>query len=85
MGDDQVREIVPFWPHERYASTCATGEFAGYRPRAIGLDDFLSKSLPGLQRDQRLVVIFPGLDMKGAVIGPETLKADLEAECEQYE
>jgi hypothetical protein len=36
-GDDEGHELVPVWPHERFAAACAEGSWRAYEPRAIDL------------------------------------------------
>jgi hypothetical protein len=31
-SDDEGRELVPVWPHERFAAACAEGSWRGYSP-----------------------------------------------------
>ena len=85
VGDSECHEVVPVWPHERYAAACAIDGWAGALPRSIRLDDWLNKWLPGIERDQRLVVVFMTPGSKGAVVTVEALKADLEEELRNYE
>ena len=45
MGDANHTEIVPVWPHPMFAEAFAVGEWLGYEPKRIGLDDWLTKWL----------------------------------------
>ena len=77
-------ELFPVWPHERYAAACASGGWEGTHPAAIRLDDFRAKWLPGLQRDNRRVAVFP-LPQGGSIpVEPERLGADLLDELALY-
>jgi uncharacterized protein DUF2750 len=78
-GDEKGYELVPVWPHERFAMACAAGHWAGYEPRCIPLEQWLERWLSGLQRDQRRVAVFPTPREKGLSVAPERLKQDLEA------
>jgi hypothetical protein len=84
-ADDQGNHVAPFWPHERFALACADGDWAGTEARAISLDDFLTKWLPGLERDQRLIALFPTPEDKGVVVEPRRLLTDLREEEKNYE
>ena len=85
MGDDEGHELVPVWPHERFAASCATGKFVDHEPRPIDLSNWIEKWTPGMQRDQLLVAVFPTPDGKGVPVTPERLKEDLEAELSLIE
>jgi hypothetical protein len=85
MGDDKGREVVPVWPHERYAAACVSGEWKDSEPRPISLEDWMNGWLPGIAKDQRLAVIFRTPMSNGAVVTPEQLKTDLVAELRNYE
>ena len=56
-GTDDGREVVPVWPHERFAAECASDQWEGQKPAAISLDDWMNAWLPGLQRDGRLIAV----------------------------
>ena len=71
---------MPVWPHERFAAACSSGYWHSHQPRSIPLEQWLERWLPGMQRDQQLVLVFPTFNGKGLLVAPEKLKADLEAE-----
>jgi Protein of unknown function (DUF2750) len=85
LGDDEGHELVPVWPHERLAAAYAAARSAADCPRSITLSDWLEKWIPGMQRDQRWVAIFPTPQGKGTPVTPERLKEDLEAELSLFE
>jgi len=85
LGDAGEHEIVPVWPHERFAAACASGDWADNEPRPILLADWLTAWLSGIARDGRLIAVFPTPDSKGPVVTAERLKADLEEELRNYE
>ena len=85
MGDDEGHQIIPVWPHSRYASACAVEEWADTKAELISLDDWMQKWLPGIEKDERLIAIFPVPSNKGIVVSPKRLKTDLEAELSLYE
>jgi hypothetical protein len=84
LAGEAGRKLVPVWPHPRYASACATGDWAGADPAAIPLDEWLAVWLPGLERDGRAVAVFPTPGGKGVVVEATRLRADLEAELSRY-
>ncbi len=85
LGDAEEREVVPVWPHERYAEACASGDWAGHHPRSIPLVEWLDAWLPGIARDGRRVAVFPTPSCKGIVVTADRLQADLEEELRNYE
>src|SRR5712671_3786252 len=52
-------QLVPVWPHANCAALAAEGLWQGYEPKAIPLQDWLDRWLPGMKRDKRLVSVFP--------------------------
>ena len=84
-GDTTGRQLVPVWPHSKYAELCAEGPWAGYQPRSIALDAWLNRWIPGMEEDQRLVAVFPTPSDKGICVEPERLEQDLRAELANYE
>jgi hypothetical protein len=84
-GDDEGRVHVPIWPHEKFASLCANGGWSGCRPRPIDLDAWLERWTPGMERDQRMVAVFPTPGHRGVVVDPQRFADDLSEELSQYE
>lgn len=76
---------VPVWPHQDYAESLATGDWADSAPERIDLDAFRSRWIPGMDNDARMVAVFPTPEAKGVVITPANLEADLSEELAQYE
>jgi Protein of unknown function (DUF2750) len=83
--DDKGYTVVPVWPHERFAAACSSGYWYSHIPRSIPLQEWMERWLPGLQRDQQLVLVFPTFNGRGVPVAPERLKADLEAELARME
>jgi hypothetical protein len=79
------QELVPVWPHHRFAKVCAKSEWAGAEPAAISLDRWLETWTPGLKKDNRGVAVFPVPAGQGVVVTPDRLLDDLSAECGRYE
>jgi hypothetical protein len=82
---DDGTELVPVWPHPRYAQACAEGAWQGAEPAAIPLDRWLEGWTPGMTRDGRMVAVFPVPTGQGVVVQPERLRDDLLQERAQYE
>ena len=76
---------IPFWPEAAYAQACASGDWAGFQPRAIALGDFLSKWLPGMASNDQLAFVFPVPQDRASIAAPADLLRDLQHESEQYE
>lgn len=84
MANGDEKELVPVWPHQRFAEACAEASDHEYAA-AISLTDWLNKWIPGMSNDGRLVAAFPAPSGKGAVVTPERMQADLLLACEKYE
>jgi hypothetical protein len=78
-------ELVPVWPHPRYAQACAVSAWRGAEPAVIPLDRWLEGWTPGMARDGRHVAVFPVPGGQGVVVSPDRLRDDLLEECSQYE
>lgn len=85
MGDKELTETVPVWPHSIYAKACAVNEWSGYTPKSISVDDWLNKWIPGMAKDGRMVGVFPTTQGETVTVDPLKLKADLEEELAKYQ
>jgi hypothetical protein len=85
--DDDGKECVPVWPHERYAAAFATGEFDCCRAEPIEVQRWLNEWLPNFRNDGRRIAVFPVGDgaERGVVVDTQVIEADLRAELAQYE
>lgn len=84
-GDEQGNELVPVWPHERFASACAVSNWKECEPSLIELSVWLTRWIPGILNDRRLIAVFPTPSHRGIIVSPERLKLDLESELLLYE
>ena len=84
LANDEGRELIPIWPHPRYAEACAQGDWAGTEPVAISLEDWAADWLADMETDGRGVSVFPTPDGRTVVVDPGQLLTDLEAELENY-
>lgn len=85
MGDKDREELVPVWPHPLFAEASAVGEWLGFRPKKIDLQEWLDKWIPGMENDHRLVAVFPAAESQTTTASPLKLKSDLEEELGKYE
>ncbi|WP_426086611.1 DUF2750 domain-containing protein [Janthinobacterium sp. PSPC1-1] len=76
---------IPFWPEAAFAQACASGDWMDFQPRAIALDDFLTKWLPGMAGNDQLAFVFPVPQDGASVAAPADLLAYLREESRQYE
>ena len=86
VGTDTADECVPVWPHERFAEAYASSiAGSGFEAKAIELDSFRSRWIPGMTADNRMVAVFPTPQQRGVVVAPERLRRDLDGELALYE
>ncbi|MCH9740226.1 MAG: DUF2750 domain-containing protein [Epsilonproteobacteria bacterium] len=89
FSDSENNEVFPIWSDAKYASFCVNEYWGESNPKKISLNDFLDKWISGLQKDKRLIGIFPlcnssNLADKGVVVSPERLYQDISEELEKY-
>lgn len=82
---DAGRVLIPVWPAEKFALACATGTWEGHAAQAIDLDAWLERWTPGMEKDARLVAVFPSPQDKGIAVEPRQLESDLREELLNYE
>ena len=82
--DDTGDAYLPFWPAAEYATACAVGDWAGYEPRSLTIEEFY-ELLDNLEDDDVLPGVFYTPDDKGVVPSHDQLREDLLAELENYE
>ncbi|HEY2585405.1 MAG TPA: DUF2750 domain-containing protein [Tepidisphaeraceae bacterium] len=88
LGADDGREMVPVWPHARFAAAYAVGDWADREPRAIELSAWIDRWIPGITRDGRAVAVFPTRTAdanRGTVVEPEQMLQDLRGELDMVE
>ena len=81
--DLEGKKLVPFWPKSEFAEICAKGEWDGYIPSKINLDEFLNNWIPGMIKDGLKVAVF-WMDDDSVVVDPKRLLADMNEELENY-
>lgn len=82
LAGDEARDALPLWPHADFAAACALGDWEKAVPQPIALDELLADLIPILEEDGISVAVFPAADGDSAVVEPEDLRRDLEAEIE---
>lgn len=85
VADAEGRIAAPFWPESEFAQLCAKGEFADAKADSVDLEAFVDRWLTGLEKDQRLVAVFPTPNDRGVVVAPNQLLVDLRNAMAQYE
>jgi Protein of unknown function (DUF2750) len=80
-GDDDRRELVPVWPHRRFAEANGQDSWDDTKPFKIDLDRWLAAWTTGLEVEGRFVAVFPLPSQQGIVVSPAHLAEDLMAEA----
>src|SRR5438128_2758158 len=81
---DDGTESIPVWPHRLYAESCSTGAWSDARAASVGIRDFIDKWLSGMEKDQRMVAVFPVEQDKAVVLKPNVFREMLERELAKY-
>jgi hypothetical protein len=84
-GDDSGRQGVPIWPHEDFARLAATDAWTGCQPEPISLEAWLARWIPGMERDNRFVAVFPTPNDKGVAVEPSAFASDLRRAVQDYQ
>lgn len=83
--DSKGHKAIPFWPEKEFAEVCCDAVWKSYEPKAIDLESFLERWIPGMEDDEMLVAVFPTPADNGIFVSAAQLGADLSGEIEQYE
>ena len=84
VGTDDGQQAFPLWPARIYAERCAIGEWAGYEPAEIDVDDLVGELLPRLETDGVLPAVFMTPDARAVTPSIDTLLADLRRELDRF-
>jgi len=84
-ADESGTQLVPVWPHFKFAEMCSNGVWDGFAPKEIPLKAWLERWIPGMLKDKRMVAIFPTPNDKGVSVEPKRFEADLQEELANYE
>lgn len=85
LGDDDDADILPLFPYAEMAEAFreAAG-FGEYQVEMIDVNELLAW-LDDMPADGLMVAVLPNAEFNGAVVEPERLKKDLQAELEKYD
>lgn len=76
---EEFSEAMPVWADAESAKACAVGDWAGYEPTDLTLDNFVDDFIPALDEEGAWVGLNFGPDEQGDVIEPAELGALLRA------
>ncbi len=79
---DEGEEHFPIWSHAELALQWAAGEFADCQPKAVALDEWLEKWLPGMEEDNLLAAVCPNQEGDAIVVAAEELREDIQVALE---
>ena len=82
---NEGRPVFPMWPAREYAYLCVTGEWAGYEPQKINLDDLIEHLLPSLKERETLLGVFYTPTDKGVLPDLEQFERDIRTELAKIE
>lgn len=86
MGsDDDGHPNFQLWPAREYAVLNAVGEWAGFEPSEIPLEDLINELLPKLRRDGVGLGVFRTPEGKSVMPSIDQLEDDLRNEMTRYE
>lgn len=74
--DDQEKQYIPVWPERDLAASFAAGEWEGYEPEHMGLQEFIDW-MPELKEDEIFIGVFPSEEMQAIPIDPMILRKQL--------
>jgi Protein of unknown function (DUF2750) len=84
-GDDASFNILPIWPHPRFAELCIKDGWSDCVVAPIPMDEWLNKMSPMLEKKQTKIAVFQLPEGKGVVVEPERLSADIREELAKVE
>jgi hypothetical protein len=79
------QDVFPLWPAAEYAQLCAAGDWAGYSPREIPLDELFQQLLPRLRDTSTPLAVFYTPRDQGVIPNLEEFEADLKTELDRIE
>jgi hypothetical protein len=85
VADNEGREMLPLWPHERFAQLCATDVWGNSIPTQMDLEQLVDGWVPELCAAGRLIAVFPLPNGPGIPVTPDRLKSDILEERSRFE
>lgn len=79
LGDGE-KKLIPFWPHEAYASRFRATDWSAYAPKEIELGVFLESWIPGMRSAGASPAIFPVGSGSSVLVSLDDLEANLRHE-----
>jgi hypothetical protein len=76
--------VFPLWPAKEYAELCADGDWAGYRPEEIELEELLDRIIPMLREKEILPGVFYIVEGGSINADIDVLEKDLKMELSNY-
>ncbi len=67
-------DAVALWPHPLYAEAMAFGDWAGFRPGLILLEELREEWFPALIENDQLLAVFPVAHHETVLVRPEELR-----------
>lgn len=84
-GKAGLDSVIPVWPEREFAASCSAGEWSGFSPREIPLDDFMVRWIPGATADGNRFAIFPTPNQRAITVENNKLLADIGLENSSYD
>lgn len=84
-GTSDGKAVFPIWPASEYATLCAVGDWAGYAPKEIDMEDLLDGLLPSLIERGTLLGVFYTPEDKGVIPDMSTFESDIRHELSKFE
>ena len=82
---EEARDVIPFWSDRAYAQRAAAGEWAGFVPTLVALDEFIDRWLKGMHEDGALAGTNWDANNCGVEIEPAELARELVAALEEQD
>lgn len=83
VGDNEKR-YLPIWPAKEYAKICVVDEWKNYHPKSIELDDFLTKIVPDLIKNDIFLAVFVTPQDQGVTPSYEEFISHISQELDKY-
>lgn len=82
--DDNI-EFLPIWPHSDFTRVYCQDAQEKLSPKCISVPEFFSKWVPGLERDDLKVGVFPNSGADVWIMEPSEVKSDLQDEFSNFD